>query len=189
VPISLILGQQSNLFRGTFLELNPTARRFARALLRAFPQFSENLDATVDGHFETYVRAPTGSKAGVLACSTTGDGDVWIRFSPPGFFYPIDTEKELVRVVGALLRDEALFVRLRKRGQLSGGTLVNVGDKPAMEPGETARILSWSGRHDAALTASKATNSKAVRSTARSTRPVIASSKADKGRPKRAMKR
>lgn len=141
---------------GKLARLNPTARRFARALVRAFPKFGRTLRVLADGHFEAHVPAPKGSSAGALVCLTAGDGDIWVRFALPRAFYGVDDEKELVRVVGALLRDEARFVLLSKDRSWSGTTLVGRDKQPSTEPGESARIVSWSGKFDARVRPSRA---------------------------------
>jgi hypothetical protein len=140
---------------GKLARPNPTARRFARALVRAFPKFGRTLHTLAEGHFEAHVPAPKGSSAGALECLSAGDGDIWVRFALPRAFYAVDDEKELVHVVGALLRDEARFV-LSKNRSWSGNTLVGRDAQPSTERRESARIVSWSGKFDARVRPSRA---------------------------------
>src|SRR5918996_4888219 len=128
-------------------KLNPTARRFSNALLGRFPRFRRTLRVLPGGDFEAVVVAPRSSKAGALICSSRGS-EVWVRFALPRAFYPIDTPRELVTVVKALLNDDALFVLLTKRRKWSGTTLVKRGVRPVQDIGESARIVSWSGKRD-----------------------------------------
>lgn len=148
-------------------ELNPTARRFARALVRSFPKFARSLRALPGGHFEAHVLAPERSRAGALVCLSSGTGDVWVRFAPRNAFYPVsDDARELVRIVRGLLTDELQFVLLSRRRRWSGTTLVRRGTRPVVPPGESARVLSWSGRLDSRVRATRPLEAKASRTAA-----------------------
>lgn len=128
-------------------KLSPTARRFSKALLDRFPQFRRTLRVLPGGDFEAAIAAPRSSKAGALVCASRGS-DVWVRFAPPRAFYSIDTPSELVTIVEALLNDDVLFVLLSKQRKWSGTTLVARTGRPVQDVGESARIISWSGKRD-----------------------------------------
>ena len=135
--------------------MNRTAKTFSSALIEAFPRFAKNLKELSDGNFETFVPAPDGSKAGALVCFSTGDGDVWVRFSPPRAVYGVDTKQELLQVVGSLLKEEILFVVLSRARRWSGTTLVRRDGQPHVEAGESATVLSWTGKRDATVRSRK----------------------------------
>jgi hypothetical protein len=125
-------------------------RRFAKALVAAFPKFGRTLQEAPNGDFEAWIRAPRGSKARVLVCQTQGR-DVWLRLGPPRTFYSIDSTRELVEIVGAILRDDVHVAVLSNQRRWSATTLVSRGARPAQEIGESARIISWSGKCDRRL--------------------------------------
>jgi hypothetical protein len=128
------------------------ARRFAAALLAAFPKFGRAMQTFSNGDFDASIPSPRRSKARALVCQARA-GDVWIRLGPPRTFYFVDSPRELVDVVGAVLRDDAHVVVLSKQRQWSGTTLVSRGARPAQGVGESARIISWSGKFDRRLRA------------------------------------
>jgi hypothetical protein len=132
--------------------MTPTARRFTTALVDRLPRFGRTLRTLPGGDFEAFVPAPRGSNAGSLVCRSRG-ADVWVRFGPPRTFYSVDTPRELLTIVEGLLADELLFVLLFTNRKWSGTTLVRRGHRPPQDPGESARLLSWSGRHDRRLRA------------------------------------
>jgi len=107
-----------------------------------------------NGDFEAEIPASPSSAARVLVCLSNG-ADVWIRIGPRRALYSIDSTKELVSILGALLRDEVHFVLCAKAGRWSGTTLVQRGFLPAQSAGESARIVSWSGRFDRRLASGK----------------------------------
>jgi uncharacterized protein YbbC (DUF1343 family) len=99
------------------------------------------------GDFEAVIAAPRRSRASVLLCMSQGD-DIWIRFGSKQAFYSVDTPRELVSIVRALLSDEVHFAVLSRDRKWSGTTLVRRGSLPAQGVGESARIISWSGKFD-----------------------------------------
>jgi hypothetical protein len=137
-----------------YSEMNPKARRFAKALIRCDRRFAKHMQVLPRGHFEAHIRAPRASHAGALVCFSARRGAIWLRFAPPRAFYKIDTERELFEVVRGLLTSKVLFVLLSKKRRWSGTTLVNRGTRPTLAPGESARVLSWSGRFDTRVRAS-----------------------------------
>jgi hypothetical protein len=134
--------------------MTPTARRFTKALLARFPRFEHGLRVLPTGDFEAFVRAPRTSNAGVLVCMSRGT-DVWVRLNPPNTFSSIDTPRELLTIVEGLLADDLLFVVLFTTRKWSGTTLVRRGERPAQGAGESARLLSWSGKHDRRIRATR----------------------------------
>jgi len=134
--------------------MTPTARRFTKVLLARIPRFGRGLRVLPNGDFEAFVRAPRTSKAGVLVCMSRGT-DVWVRLNPPNTFYSVDTPRELLTIVEGLLADDLLFVVLFTKRKWSGTTLVRRGERPAQSAGESARLLSWSGKHDRRIRATR----------------------------------
>jgi len=137
-------------------KLDPKARRFASALVRAYPRFSRNLRSRDEGGFETYVAAPRGSSARALVCMSTPEGDVWVRFGLRNAFYCVDREEEMVEVAGNLLDGTVNFVVLSKARKWSGTTLVKRNNRPRIEADEAARIVSWSGKADSRIRVARA---------------------------------
>lgn len=133
--------------------MSPTARRFVKALVGKFPQFRRTLCVLPNGDFEAYIRAPRTSKAGALVCLSHGS-DVWVRFAPPRAVYAIDSTKELVTIVEQLMTNEIVFVLLSKQRKWSGTTLSRGSARPVQGVGESARIISWSGKFDRYIRAS-----------------------------------
>jgi hypothetical protein len=132
--------------------LHPIARRFSAVLLRRWPAFRDTFRVRPGGHFEAVLKAPAASRAVALVCSTSGDGDAWVRLGPPNAFYAVDTPSELIEVVGALLAGAVSFAVSERRGRWTGTTLVRTGALPQIEPGERCRLYSWSGDHDLDVT-------------------------------------
>lgn len=134
--------------------MTPTSRRFSKALIANFPRFARRLRIRENGDFEAEIPAPPRSAAQALVCMSNGTY-VWVRVGPRRAFYSLDNTKELVSIVRALLRDDAHFVLFAKAGKWSGTTLVRRGFLPAQGVGESARIVSWSGRFDRRLRAGR----------------------------------
>lgn len=97
---------------------------------------------------EAAVLAPAGSRAVALVCTTSGDGDIWLRFGVPHAFYSVDGVGELKKVVKAILSEKALFAVSERNGAWTGTTLMPPSTLPEIEPGETCRLYSWSGSSD-----------------------------------------
>jgi hypothetical protein len=136
------------------VNMTPTSRRFAKALVRKFPRFAKQLRVLPSGDFEAAIVAPRNSKAGALVCQSHSE-DVWIRIGVPRAVYLVASPRELISIIEAVLSDEAQFVLLSKKRTWSGTTLVRRGSRPAQQSGESARIVSWSGRFDRRLRAPK----------------------------------
>lgn len=134
--------------------MSPTARRFAKALVGKFPQFRRQFCVLPNGDFEAYIMAPRISKAGALVCLSHGS-DVCVRFALPRTVYAINSTKELVSIVEQLLSNELVFVVLSKQRTWSGTTLVRRNDSPVRRVGESARLISWSGKFDRYIRASQ----------------------------------
>lgn len=138
--------------------MSPTARRFAKALVSKFPQFRRQLCVLPNGDFEAHVAAPRTSKAGALVCLSRGS-DVWVRFAPARAVYAFDSTKELVTIVEQLLSNEIVFVLLAKQRKWSGTTLSRRSDRPVQGVGESARLISWSGKFDRYIRATRKSKS------------------------------
>jgi hypothetical protein len=102
------------------------------------------------GEFEAFLRAPRGSQAGALVIFTF-QGDLWVRFSPPQMCYAVDSRAEMASIVRQLVSDKALFVTTHRANEWTGTMLLRRGSSPKLRRGETARVVSWSGRFDASL--------------------------------------
>jgi hypothetical protein len=129
--------------------LNSHARRAAQALSDAFPRERFAITVLEAGHLEASLEAPSGARSGALVVLTAGEGDVWIRLAPPNAFYSVDDDQELVRVVRAILNDDALFALIYEGDEWAGTTLISPGQRPPLEPNQRAVVLSWSGKQDA----------------------------------------
>jgi hypothetical protein len=105
-------------------------------MLTEFPELRLEIVEQERGHVEISVEAPTASRAKALTVLTCHKGDVWVRFAPPRAFYPIDDEKELVRIVKDLLAEQALFVVITCGNEWAGTTLTRPGTKPTIEGGK-----------------------------------------------------
>src|SRR5437879_6410415 len=109
-------------------KLNPLARKMARALLGAFPQFKRHLEVLDKGDFRTHIRAPKGSKVyGLRVCTVNGE-DTWIQFGVPNAFYDADTERQLLQIIRSLMADRLKFGIKERKGKWTYTTLVR---KPA----------------------------------------------------------
>ncbi len=124
------------------------AQRVAEGLLRAFPEWEEYVDTVKGGELEVAVPAPEGSSAGWLVVFTDRGEHLWVRFNPPQMCYALDDVDEMVRIVGQLIRDEAIFVVVHKGEEWAETTLIQPGDEPPLEKGQTAQVVSWSRSHD-----------------------------------------
>ena len=61
---------------------------------------------------------------------------MWVRFNPPLACYPIDDEAEMLEIV-VTQNDEWIET-----------TLISRGEQPELRLGQTARVISWSGKND-----------------------------------------
>jgi hypothetical protein len=132
-------------------QLNQTARRFASALLRDFPQFAADLSILPDGHFSASIQAPPRSKARAIRCFSMGEGDVWIQLAVRNAFYSVDSVPEMRRVLRGVLADALGFVLISRSRKWTGTTLAKLDAPPALRmlrPGDVARVISWSGTRD-----------------------------------------
>jgi hypothetical protein len=100
-----------------------------------------------DGELEAFVTAPRGSTAGHLTV-LTDKGNLWLRFDPPRMFYGLDGRTEMLSIVRGLLSERTLFVTVYRGNEWRGTTLARRGAQPRLRRGETAYIVSWSGRYD-----------------------------------------
>lgn len=141
------------IFFSSQSNMSPVARRFVKALVGKFPQFQRHLCVLPNGDFEAYITAPRTSKAGALVCLSHGS-DVCVRFALPRAVYAVDSTKELVTIVEQLLRNELVFVLLSTQRKWSGTTLSKRSDRPVQGAGESARLISWSGKFDRYIRAS-----------------------------------
>ena len=128
--------------------LNALAKRFSTRLLRAYPRFKRGLEVLEGGDLEASLAAPRGSRAGFLVCRTFGD-DGWVRFAPPQACYPVESEGEMIAIVKALIEEKALMAVIRRGAKWAGTTLILPGTTPPLKRGESATVLSWTGRLDA----------------------------------------
>jgi hypothetical protein len=72
-----------------------------------------------------------------------------VHLALPQMWYSVDDQEELLTIVDQLLRDEVLFVRTTDAsGAWVGTTLVRRIEDLDLKQGETATLLSWSGRRD-----------------------------------------
>ncbi len=131
--------------------LNSKALKVTKRLLSEFPGLELNIEQQDGGHVEISLEAPTNSRAKVLVVLTSNKGDIWVRFAPPRACYPVDDEKELVRVVKDLLADQALFVVITHGNEWAGTTFIRPDTRPSVEPGQHAEVYSWSGLLDFAV--------------------------------------
>jgi hypothetical protein len=129
-------------------ELNAIASRAWNAISAKYPDWSSYLSSRDDGELEVAVPSPAGSSAGYLGLLTDGGEHLWVRFSPPSMWYPLDDEHEMLDVVAKLLSEEALFVTMWRDGEWAGTTLLRPGDEPPLERGEEAHVVSWTGAYD-----------------------------------------
>lgn len=129
-------------------ELTPTARRFAKALIRYFPEFAENLQLLPGGQFSASIPAPPASKARALRCLSTGDGDLWIQLALPNAFYHVENVPEMRRVLHAVLSDGLAFLLIFRNRKWTETTLVEVSSPVRVRAGDVARVVSWSGTRD-----------------------------------------
>lgn len=134
-------------------DFNAVALPFVRALVGTLPQFAQDLSVLEDGHFEATLAAPIASQAGAIVCRSFGQRDVWVRFLPPEACYPVESPSEMVAIVNALLDESAVMAVIADEEGWVGTTLVRPGTVPKLEAGQTATILSWSGRGDRAVAA------------------------------------
>jgi len=100
-----------------------------------------------DGEFEVSVRPPRGSEAGRLVIFTSR-GDLWVRFAPPNMCYAVESRRELVSIVRQLVSERALFVVTYRRRKWTETTIVPRTSSLDLAHGETAHVVSWSGRFD-----------------------------------------
>lgn len=131
--------------------MNETATQIWNVLSAAYPEWRGHRRERDSGDLEVFVPSPNSAAGGLLVL-TSGD-DVWLGLATPYMRYPIDDADELLSLIELLLRDEVFFVSTTRDGEWTGTTLVRAGDDVAVEPGEAAQVVSWSGEHDRTLTA------------------------------------
>jgi hypothetical protein len=125
-------------------KLNPAARRFARALVKRFPRFRQNLSVEEDGDFETFLWSPPGSNAGALVCQSFR-GDVWVRFAPGQTGCCCESVPDLLNTVRGLLTGKLVIARSRKEPRSDISAFHRLWN-PLLKRGETVAIYSGSSR-------------------------------------------
>ena len=128
--------------------LNALATRVWAALLAKYPAWESYGVSWGEGELEVAVPAPASSQAGHLVVFTDRGENVWVRFSPPSMCYCVDTDEEMLSVVEELLSERAVFVTTWRGEKWTGTTLVRPEQAPLIEPGEVARVVSWTGARD-----------------------------------------
>jgi hypothetical protein len=84
----------------------------------------------------------------LLILLTAKGTDNWIRYEPAYMSYAVDDEFEMVDVAKQLVTEEASFVVILDNEKRVQTTLVQSGQTPILEPGQTARIVSWLGTYN-----------------------------------------
>jgi hypothetical protein len=139
--------------------LKTTAQRARRWIAEVLPHWLEIIVARDNGELELAVRAPRGSRAGHLVVFTW-KGQLWVRLSAPNACYPVDGAAELRHVVGQLQKDKVVFAVTYSGGAWAGTTLLPWRRAPELAPGESAHLISWSGRRDSVVKAASRRRSK-----------------------------
>jgi hypothetical protein len=122
---------------------NELARKVKRTVLSQFPEWARYVEMQEGGDIEMAVPAQKGSNAGNLIILTAKGTDIWIRYEPAA-----DDEFELVDIAKQLVTEEASFVVILDNKKWVQTTLVQSGQTPILEPGQTARIVSWLGTYN-----------------------------------------
>jgi hypothetical protein len=63
----------------------------------------------------------------------------------------VHSRRELVQIVRQLLGERAVFLVTYRGKEWADTTLIRRNAKPKLRGGESARIVSWSGRFDRAI--------------------------------------
>jgi hypothetical protein len=126
-------------------KLNPSARRYASALVKRFPRFRKNCTVEKDGDFEAFIWAPPASNAGALICQSFL-GDVWVRFAPGQTGCCVESVEEMLKVVRDLMSSKLVISVVSTKKSWVETTLRRSGTKPALKRGQTAAIYSWFSR-------------------------------------------
>jgi len=127
--------------------LTKFAGKVAYALLRAYPEFSNDL-VVLNGNLMTRIWSPPKSKAKYLGVQTNGK-DLWIRFGSHGAIYGTESIEEVLDILKRLLADKVCFVAVTKNRQWIESTLIARNAEPQLESKTgTVWIISWSGKFD-----------------------------------------
>jgi hypothetical protein len=136
------------------LELNALAQRVWEELAGCYPDWERYAVSWGEGDLEVAVPAPAGSNAGHLVVFTDQGERVWVRFSPPSMSYRVEGDDEMLSVIAELMSERAVFVTTWRGDRWTGTALVRAEQAPALEAGESARIVSWTGALDRVVPAS-----------------------------------
>src|SRR5579871_52135 len=133
--------------------MNPLAAQTQRHLANAFPDWERYFGICGQDDFEAAIPAPAGSGAGHLVIFTDQGKYLWIRFSSPYMCYLVDDMDEMIGTVQGLIRNEICMVTVTETAGDAWveTTLCRPTDRIPVQPGRTARIISWSGDHDRTL--------------------------------------
>lgn len=129
-------------------KLNASAAQVWRRLVNTYPDWEQYFGVLDGGDLEVAVPAPAGSKAGHLVISTNDGEDRWIRYDHPNMAYCVDDDDEMIRIVEFLLAEKVLFAVTMRGDEWTETTLVHPSDVLELAPGETIRIVSWTGALD-----------------------------------------
>ncbi len=132
--------------------LNRLGIRVRDSLLRRHDGWGKYVSSLPSGDLELAVPAPQGSRAGHLVVFTARGEDMWIRYSPAGACYSVETDTEMHAVVDALLADDAFFVVVTDGDTWIETSLLRPGEEPVLAEGQVANVVSWSGNHDKVVT-------------------------------------
>ena len=124
-------------------KLNPSAKRFASALVKRFPRLKRNLTVEENGDFETFIWSPPGSNAGALVCQSFR-GNVWVRFAPGQTGCCCDSVSDLLKTVDGFLAGHLVIAVVSKKEVWVETSVRLAGTKPRLKRGETVAIYSWS---------------------------------------------
>jgi hypothetical protein len=117
--------------------------RIESLLRRGFPHENWRLGSAGSGDLEMFIESTDHSAAGALVVFTQ-QGEVWVRFAPPQLCYPIDSDDELVAIVGGLLAGDLAFLHiLDEVGDWHETTLVDVRTLDRSQLGERETLVRW----------------------------------------------
>jgi hypothetical protein len=68
--------------------------------------------------------------------------------------YRVEGDDEMLSVIAELMSERAVFVTTWRGDRWTGTALVRAEQAPALEAGESARIVSWTGALDRVVPAS-----------------------------------
>lgn len=142
--------------------LNERSRRFARALLREFPEWEPSLrlaswDGVEPGTLLLEVPPPAPGASPLTV--DTGDGEITVAFADWHDHYGSfagededDSTRAALRDVHAIVEERLLSVLALDGDQWRRGWQVAPGEPVETHHGELTRVRSWRGTYDADLT-------------------------------------